>query len=462
MSTETSPVQTPTKPIEIALSSVQVPIPPPSNAAALSNIKTKKNIKNRKNSVPLSDEDLIKIAKAVDRLREIEASDTAIELKQADDIRKAEIAKLNAERAVLKATLQTTVLGPTCLYLGPTIFLDLHDKLATPEAKDKLCASPDEFVVYFISAIIDIIGTKLHEFATYISSRLIKSTSPLVNKAGNLVKQNNLTGKISKPLNNISRDGVSRVKEVFKSGLKILVVPLKVALLPWVPLFKLGCSELHFANALYSMLKVADKFYIDICLLKTWKEIGVFLTTSMVNDAKLAGEALKAGIIKSKQLSHAAYELAKTTFTKETAIKAGQGIKSGFVASGQFLGSTAKRAGTGIVSTGQFLGSSAKSLGSAIKNSANRTFTRKQNVPRPVSESVPAPVPVSTPVSAPVAAPVSAPVPAPVSAPAPPPAAVSAPAPEKPRSFFSKLFGRGGSRRRRRRQGRRRYGTHRT
>ena len=458
MSAETSPAQTTTQPIEIALSSVQVPIPPPSNAAALSNIKTKKNIKNRKNSVPLSDEDLIKIAKAVDRLHEIEASDTAIELNQADDIRKAEIAKLNAERAVLKATLQTTVLGPTCLWLGPTFFLDIHDKLATPEAKDKLCASPDEFVVYFISAIIDIIGTKLHEFATYISSRLIKSTSPLVNKAGNLVKQNNLTGKISKPLNNISRDGVSRVKEVFKSGLKILVVPLKVALLPWVPLFKLGCSELHFANALYSMLKVADKFYIDICLLKTWKEIGVFLTTSMVNEAKLAGEALKAGIIKSKQLSHAAYELAKTTFTKETAIKAGQGIKSGFVASGQFLGSTAKRAGTGIVSTGQFLGSSAKSLGSAIKNSANRTFTRKQNAPRPVSESVPAPVP--TPVSAPVPAP--APVSAPVSAPVPSPAPVSAAAPEKPRSFFSKLFGRGGSRRRRRRQGRRRYGTHRT
>jgi hypothetical protein len=235
---------------------------------------------------------------------------------------------------------------------------------------------------------------------------------------------------------------------------------LKVALLPWVPLFKLGCSELHFANALYSMLKVADKFYIDICLLKTFKEVGVFLTTSMVNEAKLAGEALKAGIIKSKQLSHAAYELAKTTFTKETAIKAGQGIKSGFVASGQFLGSTAKRAGTGIVSTGQFLGSSAKSLGSAIKNSANRTFTRKQNAPRPVSESVPAPVPVSTPVSAPVPPPT--PVSAPVSAPVPPPAAVSAPAPEKPRSFFSKLFGRGGSRRRRRRQGRRRYGTHRT
>ena len=184
MSAETSPAQTPTKPIEIALSSVQVPIPPPSNAAALSNIKTKKNIKNRKNSVPLSDEDLIKIAKAVDRLHEIEASDTAIELKQADDIRKAEIAKLNAERVVLEATLRTTVLGPTCLWMGTTFFLDIHDKLATPEAKDKLCASPDEFVVYLISTIIDIIGTKLHEFAKYLSSRLIKSTSPLVNKAG--------------------------------------------------------------------------------------------------------------------------------------------------------------------------------------------------------------------------------------------------------------------------------------
>jgi hypothetical protein len=174
------------------------------------------------------------------------------------------------------------------------------------------------------------------------------------------------------------------------------------------------------------MLKVVDKFYIDICLLKTLKEVGVFLTSTMVNDAIRAAETLKAGIIKSKQLSHAAYELAKTTFTKETAIKAGQGIKSGLVASGQFLGSTAKRAGTGIVSTGQLLGSSAKSLGSAIKNSANRTFTRKQNAPRPVS----APVPV--------------PAPAPIPAPAPAPAA------EKSSGFFSRLFGRGGSRRRRR------------
>ena len=376
MSAETSPAQTntapPPEPIEIKLSSIEVPIPPLSNAATLSNIKTKKNIKNRKNSVPLSDEELIKIAKALDRLHEIDASDTAFELKQADDIRKIEIEKTNVERAALEKVLRTTKLGPICLQIGPTFFLDIHSKLVTPGSRDKLCESPDDFIVYFVAAVLDLVGTKLHQTATYASSLAIKSAAPLV-------KQNNIVGKLNKATNSGSRGLITTFKTVLTNGFKVLILPLKAALAPVVPIFKLTCSELQFADTLYVLLKIVDKFYIEVCLLKTWNEIGLYLTTTMRNNAIRAAQTIKEGIIKSKQLSHNAYDLAKATFTEEHALQAGEELKSGFLAAKQYLGSAAKDTFTkehaieaaqglkaGVVGTGQLLGYTAKGVGTGL------------------------------------------------------------------------------------------------
>jgi hypothetical protein len=155
---------------------------------------------------------------------------------------------------------------------------------------------------------------------------------------------------------------------------------------------------------------------------------------------KVAGEKLQAKFDKAKIVASQVKNTLKKTFTKETAIKAGEGIKSGFLASGKFIGNTGTR------------------IGSSIRNSANRTFKirRPANViaPAPVPPVPTAPVPSVPTAPVPTAPVPSVPTPAlptpPVPVPTPPVPPVPTPpvaaAPAKSKSFFNRLFSRGGKR----------------
>ena len=402
------------EPIEIKLSSIPVLPPPPLQPTVTPNIKTKKNITERKNSVVLSNEDLIKVSIAIDKLHDIEESDKALQLKAFDDARRAEIEKLKAERKILESTLKTTLFGPLCLALGPTVIMDLHDKIALPEAKDKLCSNPDEFVLYVLSSIVDLLVDRLKKIVSMTTGLFMRGVSPIISKTGNLVKQNNLTRKANTAAKNGASSKVSGLAFIqsIKKALPLLTLPLKAIFAPHMQVIKLSCTELHLHEILAKFLKEVDKTYITICLVKNPKELAIYLTSTLVNNAYKAGEALKSGIIKGKQLvsnvSHKTYNLARTTFTRNTAsrvgegiksgfVSAGQGIKSGFVSAGEGIRNTAKKTQNGIISSGQVFSNTTRQIGNSI-----------------TSKVVPS---------------------------------LQTPALEKTSGFFSRLFGRGGRRR---------------
>ena len=135
----------------------------------------------------------------------------------------------------------------------------------------------------------------------------------------------------------------------------------------------------------------------------------------------MAGEKLQAKYDKAKEIASQVGSTLKKTFTKETAIRAGQGIKSGFLASGKFIGNTGTR------------------IGSSIRNSANRTF----KIRRSANVTAPAPVP-PVPQVPPVPTSPVPPVPTPP-VPTPPVPPVPA-APIKPKSMFNRFLSRGGKR----------------
>ena len=392
---------------DIKLSNIPVTVVPPPVSTTLPEIKTMAEVKEKHNAVEVTEDDLIKTSKALDKLHAIEASDLAAEVARLDEIRKAEIAKKIDERNLLKAQFQTTYLGRGCIAVGITIFLDIFDSINTDDAKNRLCNSPDDFVVYVISTIIDKIGKKIGKVASKATGFVKKRLSTVSNKVGNLIQTKNLVSKgtnaASSAIDNATKISLSNFVTILKRGLPLLILPLKVAISPFLPSIKLSCDTLQFHKILAALLTEIDHIYILICGAPTYAAIMQIL----YDRSKLAGEKLKAKYAKAKEVASQVRNTLKKTFTKETAIRAGQGIKSGFLASGKFIGNTGTR------------------LGSSIRNSANRTF----KIRRSANVTAPAPVPpVPTP---PVPTPPVPPVPA---------------APAKPKSIFNRFLSRGGKR----------------
>ena len=407
---------------DIKLSNIPVTVVPPPVSTTLPEIKTMAEVKEKHNAVEVTEDDLIKTSKALDKLHAIEASDLAAEVARLDEIRKAEIAKKIDERNLLKAQFQTTHLGRACVVLGVTIFLDIFDSINTDDAKNRLCNSPDDFVVYVISTIIDKIGKKIGKVASKATGFVKKRLSTVSNKVGNLIQTKNLVSKgtnaASSAIDNATKISLSNFVTILKRGLPLLILPLKVAISPFLPSIKLSCDTLQFHKILAALLTEIDHIYILICGAPTYAAIMQIL----YDRSKLAGEKLKAKYAKAKEVASQVRNTLKKTFTKETAIKASQGIKSGFIASGKFIGNTGTR------------------IGSSIRNSANRTF----KIRRSANVTAPAPVPpVPTPPvpTPPVPTP---PVPTPP-VPTPPVPPVPA-APIKPKSIFNRFLSRGGKR----------------
>ena len=407
---------------DIKLSNIPVTVVPPPVSTTLPEIKTMAEVKVKHDAVDVTEDDLIKTSKVLDKLHAIEASDLAAEIKRLDEIRKAEIAKKIDERNLLKAQFQTTHLGRGCIALGITLFLDIFDAINTDDAKNKLCNSPDEFVVYVISTIIDKIGKKIGKVASKATGYFKRGLSTVVDKAGNIVQKKNIAEKATNAagsaIDSVTKSSLGNFATILKRGLPLLILPLKLAIAPFLPAVKISCDTLQFHKVLTALLTELDHVYILICGAPTYAVIMQIL----YDRSKMAGEKLQATYVKAKEIGSKVKNTLKKTFTKETAIKAGKGIKSGFLATGKFIGSTGTR------------------IGSSIRNSANRTFKirRSANVTAP-APPVPTP-PVPTP---PVPTPLvpTPPVPTPP-VPVPPVPA----APVKPKSMFNRFLSRGGKR----------------
>ena len=405
---------------DIKLSNIPVTVVPPPVSTTLPDIKTMAEVKVKHDAVDVTEDDLIKTSKVLDKLHAIEASDLAAEIKRLDEIRKAEIAKKIDERNLLKAQFQTTHLGRGCIALGITLFLDIFDAINTDDAKNKLCNSPDEFVVYVISTIIDKIGKKIGKVASKATGYFKRGLSTVVDKAGNIVQKKNIAEKATNAagsaIDSVTKSSLGNFATILKRGLPLLILPLKLAIAPFLPAVKISCDTLQFHKVLTALLRELDHVYILMCGAPTYAAIMQIL----YDRSKMAGEKLQATYVKAKEIGSKVKNTLKKTFTKETAIKAGKGIKSGFLATGKFIGSTGTR------------------IGSSIRNSANRTFKirRSPNVTAP-APPVPTP-PVPTP---PVPTPPVPPVPTPP-VPVPPVPA----APVKPKSMFNRFLSRGGKR----------------
>ena len=409
---------------DIKLSNIPVTVVPPPVSTTLPEIKTMAEVKIKHNAVDVTEDDLIKTSKALDKLHAIEASDLAAEVARLDEIRKAEIAKKIDERNLLKAQFQTTYLGRGCIAVGITVFLDIFDSINTDDAKNKLCNSPDEFVVYVISIIIDKIGKKIGKVASKATGYFKRGLSTVVDKAGNIVQKKNIAEKATNAagtaIDSVTKSSLGNFATILKRGLPLLLLPLKLAIAPFLPAVKISCDTLQFHKVLTALLTELDHVYILICGAPTYAVIMKIL----YERSKLAGEKLQAKYDKAKEIASQVGSTLKKTFTKETAIRAGQGIKSGFLASGKFIGNTGTR------------------IGSSIRNSANRTFKirRSANVtaPAPVPPVPTPPVPTPPVPTPPVPTP---PVPTPP-VPIPPVPA----APIKPKSMFNRFLSRGGKR----------------
>jgi hypothetical protein len=402
---------------DIKLSNIPVTVVPPPVSTTLPDIKTMAEVKVKHDAVDVTEDDLIKTSKVLDKLHAIEASDLAAEIKRLDEIRKAEIAKKIDERNLLKAQFQTTHLGRGCIALGITLFLDIFDAINTDDAKNKLCNSPDEFVVYVISTIIDKIGKKIGKVASKATGYFKRGLSTVVDKAGNIVQKKNIAEKATNAagsaIDSVTKSSLGNFATILKRGLPLLILPLKLAIAPFLPAVKISCDTLQFHKVLTALLRELDHVYILMCGAPTYAAIMQIL----YDRYKMAGEKLQATYVKAKEIGSKVKNTLKKTFTKETAIKAGKGIKSGFLATGKFIGSTGTR------------------IGSSIRNSANRTF----KIRRSPNVTAPAPVPpVPTP---PVPTPPVPPVPTP---PVPTPPVPAAPA--KPKSMFNRFLSRGGKR----------------
>jgi len=421
---------------DIKLANIPVTVVPPPISTTLPEIKTMAEVKEKHNAVEVTEDELIKISKVLDKLHELEASDLAAEVARLDEIRKAEIAKKIDERNLLKAQFQTTYIGRGCIALSITLFLDIFDSINTDDAKNKLCNSPDEFVVYVISTIIDKISKKIGKVASKATGYFKRGLSTVVDKAGNIVQNKNIAGKATNAagsaIDSVTKSSLGNFATILKRGLPLLLLPLKVSIAPFLPAVKISCDTLQFHKVLTALLTELDHLYILICSAPTYAAIMQIL----YDRYKVAGEKLQAKFDKAKIVASQVKNTLKKTFTKETAIKAGEGIKSGFLASGKFIGNTGTR------------------IGSSIRNSANRTF----KIRRPANVIAPAPVPTPPVPTPPVPTPPvptppvptppvpTPPVPTPTVPTPPVPTPTVPTAPAKSKSFFNRLFSRGGKR----------------
>ena len=321
-----------------------IPPAPVQMPLELAEIKSTSDISAIQEPITFSRQELKKFKQYTNILKQLQDSDTARIAKKAEDNVKAKVAKAEEDRKFLHVKLKETYVGKGCLFLGTGFFLSMNNYFTDDATKDLLCTDPDRLVLKVLSDISKAIAEKIVKFekrvvSTVFASKAVGSIVNVAGKAGNVVGQGN---QVKGAILNKSKDAIldttkSRGLQILLNILKtysvVILLPVKLAISPYVSGLKTACTTLNQIKAFEALFGALDKIYMSICLMKTWAE----LATLLKNNAVAAGEKLAA---------------------------AGRGIKSGF----QALPGSAAATGQRIKSGFQALPGSAAATGQRIKS----------------------------------------------------------------------------------------------
>lgn len=371
----------------------------------LPQFQTMENVKEKTSNFPLEEEHIIIVKKVLDKLDDIKTADEIKAVEKQKKIAEVEIARIKAERELLKEQFHNGLFGKTCLALGPTFFLDAYGRMSIQDnAKGDFCNAPDEYIVDDVLApLLEGFRTKFVKISTMISSKVYKqAATPVVSQVGSVVGQGNLntiaSNAITKAIDEESKKRLFDVKELDKATGKLktkkswkesarrkillifvdsILAPVKTVLLPFKDSAKVGCSLVDVHAGVLASLKVVDKGYVTFCSVRSVGELISAMGTLKNN----AIHELKEDFQKAKGIARTAGTAIKrvaraTPGAITSAARATPGaIRSGSIATAQGIKTRSVAAAQGI-----------KSAASGIGTKFQQTF-KKRNANQPQQKS---------------------------------------------------------------------------
>jgi len=371
----------------------------------LPQFQTMENVKEKTSNFPLEEEHIIIVKKVLDKLDDIKTADEIKAVEKQKKIAEVEIARIKAERELLKEQFHNGLFGKTCLALGPTFFLDAYGRMSIQDnAKGDFCNAPDEYIVDDVLApLLEGFRTKFVKISTMISSKVYKqAATPVVSQVGSVVGQGNLntiaSNAITKAIDEESKKRLFDVKELDKASGKLktkkswkesarrkillifvdsILAPVKTVLLPFKDSAKVGCSLVDVHAGVLASLKVVDKGYVTFCSVRSVGELISAMGTLKNN----AIHELKEDFQKAKGIARTAGTAIKrvaraTPGAITSAARATPGaIRSGSIATAQGIKTRSVAAAQGI-----------KSAASGIGTKFQQTF-KKRNANQPQQKS---------------------------------------------------------------------------
>ena len=321
-----------------------IPPAPVQMPLELAEIKSTSDISMIQEPITFSRQELKKFKRYTNILKQLQDSDTARIAKKAEDNVKARVAKAEEDRKILHVKLKETYVGKGCLFLGTGFFLSMNHYFTDDATKDLLCSDPDGLVIKVLSDISKAIAEKIVKVekrvvSTVFASKAVGSIVNTAGKVGNVVGQGNqvksaILNKGKNAILDTSKTrGLQILLNILKTSSVVILLPLKLAISPYVPGLKTACTTLNQIKVFEALFTALDEIYMSICLMKTWAELAGLLK----KNALAAGEKLAA---------------------------AGRGIKSGF----QALPGSAAATGQRIQSEFQALPGSAAATGQRIQS----------------------------------------------------------------------------------------------
>ena len=321
-----------------------IPPAPVQMPLELAEIKSTSDISMIQEPITFSRQELKKFKRYTNILKQLQDSDTARIAKKAEDNVKARVAKAEEDRKILHVKLKETYVGKGCLFLGTGFFLSMNHYFTDDATKDLLCSDPDGLVIKVLSDISKAIAEKIVKVekrvvSTVFASKAVGSIVNTAGKVGNVVGQGNqvksaILNKGKNAILDTSKTrGLQILLNILKTSSVVILLPLKLAISPYVPGLKTACTTLNQIKVFEALFTALDEIYMSICLMKTWAELAGLLK----KNALAAGEKLAA---------------------------AGRGIKSGF----QALPGSAAATGQRIQSGFQALPGSAAATGQRIQS----------------------------------------------------------------------------------------------
>ena len=394
-----------------SMPSVERPLGPPLPAVGeLSHIQSMQNVKAKTGTFPLEEKDIVVVAKAIEKLEEVKKADEAAAVEKQKQIALAEIARLKADRELLKEKMYQSLFGNVCIKIGPSYFLDSYNVLSKNAHANKgsFCNNPEAYIVDdFLPSMIAPFQEKFSKFATMITSKIIGRANTLISTVGSVVKQNNLSKVASNTATqavknqskgittSIYNNTIRTIILIFLSG---LLAPVRMALIPVLPAANIVCNAVDVHKAILATLTAADKVYIDFCTVKSMAE----LKTVLGQKEAAAVAALKVKLQATKNILSKAPGAIKQGFIAAPgaivsgSMSAAQGIRSGSISAAQGIRSGSISAAQGIrsgsVSAAQGIMSAASGFGSKFQETFKKmpwSKTRKINHTGGVKRNIP-------------------------------------------------------------------------